>query len=66
MKGNERYLSGKKGSKRCPTLAIKRWRIEAVEAQVGDSVSLILKHANKGCSIVISIFRLIEISFPIQ
>ena len=30
-------------------LAIERWRIEVVEAQVGDSVSLIRRHANRGC-----------------
>ena len=30
-------------------LAIERWRIEVVEAQVGDSVSLIRRRAVKGC-----------------
>ena len=30
-------------------LAIERWRIEVVEAQVGDSVSPIPRHANRGC-----------------
>ena len=30
-------------------LAIERWRIEVVEAQVEDSVSLVGRHANKGC-----------------
>ena len=30
-------------------LAIERWRIGLVEAQVGDSVSSICRHADKGC-----------------
>ena len=30
-------------------LAIERWRIEVVEAQVGDSVSPIRRHAIRGC-----------------
>ena len=30
-------------------LAIKRWRIEVVEAQVGDLVSPVRRHAVKGC-----------------
>ena len=30
-------------------LGIERWRIEVVEAQVGDSVSLIHRRANRGC-----------------
>ena len=30
-------------------LAIERWRIEVVEAQVGDSVSPIRKCSNRGC-----------------
>ena len=30
-------------------LAIERWRIEVVEAQVGDSVSLLRKCVVKGC-----------------
>ena len=30
-------------------LVIVRWRIEVVEAQVGDSVSLIHRHAVRGC-----------------
>ena len=30
-------------------LSIKRWRIEVVEAQVGDSVSLIRRRADRGC-----------------
>ena len=30
-------------------LAIERWRIEVVEAQVGDSVSPIRRHAVRGC-----------------
>ena len=47
-------------------LAIERWRIEVVEAQVGDSVSLIRRRATEVVSIVISDFILIEISFPVQ
>ena len=30
-------------------IAIERWRIEVVEAQVEDSVSLVLKHVDRGC-----------------
>ena len=30
-------------------LAIERWRIELVEAQVEDSVSPVRKHADRGC-----------------
>ena len=30
-------------------LAIERWRIEVVEAQVEDSVSLVRRHADRGC-----------------
>ena len=30
-------------------LAIERWRIEVVEAQVGESISLIHRRANRGC-----------------
>ena len=30
-------------------IAIERWRIEVVEAQVGDSVSLICRRADRGC-----------------
>ena len=30
-------------------LAIERWRIEVVEAQVGDSISPIRRRANRGC-----------------
>ena len=30
-------------------LAIVRWRIEVVEAQVGDSVSPVRRHAVRGC-----------------
>ena len=32
-----------------PKLAIERWRIEVVEAQVGDSVSLVRRRADRGC-----------------
>ena len=47
-------------------LTIKRWRIEVVEAQVGDSVSPIRRHADKGCIHCNLCVILIEISFPIQ
>ena len=47
-------------------LAIERWRIEVVEAQVGDLVYPIRRRANRGVFIVISDFILIEISFPVQ
>ena len=30
-------------------LAIERWRIEVVEAQVEESVSLVRRHADRGC-----------------
>ena len=30
-------------------LAIERWRIEVVEAQVGDSVSLVRRRVVRGC-----------------
>ena len=30
-------------------IAIKRWRIEVVEAQVEDLVSLVRRRANRGC-----------------
>ena len=30
-------------------LAIERWRIEVVKAQVGDSISLIRRRADRGC-----------------
>ena len=30
-------------------LAIERWSIEVVEAQVGDSVSLVCRRAIRGC-----------------
>ena len=46
-------------------LAIERWRIEVVEAQVGDSISLIHRHADRGCHYCISAL-LIEISFHVQ
>ena len=49
-----------------PKLAIVRWRIEVVKAQVGDLVSPIRRCADRGCSIVIFDFILIEISFPFQ
>ena len=47
-------------------IAIERWRIEVVEAQVGDSVSPIHKHADRGCLYCNLSFILIEIYFPIQ
>ena len=47
-------------------LAIERWRIEVVEAQVGDSVSPIHRRADKGCILCNIYFILIEISFPVQ
>ena len=47
-------------------LAIKRWRIEVVEAQVGDSVSPIRKRADRGYLYCNIYFISIEISFPVQ
>ena len=47
-------------------LAIERWRIEVVEAQVGDSVSSIHRRADRGCHYCNLCFILIEISFPVQ
>ena len=47
-------------------LAIEIWRIEVVEAQVGDSVSPIRRCADRGCHSCNLCFLLIEISFPIQ
>ena len=47
-------------------LSIERWRIEVVEAQVGDSVSLIRRCVDKGCIYCNIWFILIEISFPVQ
>ena len=47
-------------------LAIERWRIEVVEAQVGDSISLIRRRADRGCLYCNIFFILIEISFPVQ
>ena len=47
-------------------LAIERWRIEVVEAQVGDSVSPIHRHADIGCIYCNLWFILIEIYFPVQ
>ena len=47
-------------------LAIERWRIEVVEAQVGDLVSPIRRCADRGCFYCNICFILIEISFPIQ
>ena len=46
-------------------LAIGRWRIEVVEAQVGDLVSPIHRHIEV-VFIVISNFVLKEISFLVQ
>ena len=47
-------------------LAIKKWGIEVVEAQVGDSVSLIPIRADRGCHYCNLYFILIEIYFPVQ
>ena len=44
-------------------LAIERWRIEVVEAQVGDLVSPICRRANKDCLYCNLCLILIEISF---
>ena len=46
-------------------LAIERWRIEVVEAQVEDSVSSVRRSANRVCHYCICVL-LIEISFPVQ
>ena len=46
-------------------LAIERWRIEVVEAQVEDSVSSVRRSADRDCHYCISDL-LVEISFPIQ
>ena len=46
-------------------LAIERWRIEVVEAQVEDSVSPVRRSADKGCHYCISDL-LIEIYFHVQ
>ena len=48
-----------------PKLAIKRWRIELVEAQVEDSVSPVRRSADRVCHYCISNL-LIEIYFPVQ
>ena len=47
-------------------LAIERWRIEVVEAQVGDSVSPIRRCVDRGCHYCNLYFISIEISFPVQ
>ena len=47
-------------------LVIERWRIEVVEAQVGDSVFPIHRHADRGCLYCNLCFILIEISFTVQ
>ena len=46
-------------------LAIKRWRIEVVEAQVEDSVSQFIDMPTEVVTIVISDL-LIELYFPVQ
>ena len=46
-------------------LAIERWSIEVVEAQVEDSVSPVRRSADRVCHYCISNL-LIEISFPVQ
>ena len=45
--------------------AIEIWRIEVVEAQVEDSVSLVHRSVDIVCHYCISVL-LIEISFPVQ
>ena len=47
-------------------LAIERWRIEVVEAQVGDLVSPVRRCAIRGCIYCNLWFKLIEISFFVQ
>ena len=47
-------------------LVIERWRIEVVEAQVGDSVSPICRCADRGCHYFNICFISIEISFAVQ
>ena len=46
-------------------LAIERWRIEVVEAQVEDSVSPVPRSANRVCHYCIYVL-LIKIYFPVQ
>ena len=46
-------------------LAMERWRIEVVDAQVEDSGSLVCRSADRVCHYCISVL-LIEISFPVQ
>ena len=46
-------------------IAIERWKIEVVEAQVEDSVSPIRRNADRVCHYRIYVL-LIEIYFPIQ
>ena len=46
-------------------LAIKKWRIEVVEAQVGDSVSSIRRCADRGC-LYFNVCFILEIYFPVQ
>ena len=43
-------------------IAIERWRIEVVEAQVGDSISPIHRSADRGCHYCNLCFISIEIS----
>ena len=47
-------------------IAIERWRIEVVEAQVGDSASSIRRCVDKGCIHCNIWFYIIEISFLVQ
>ena len=48
-------------------LAIERWRIEVVEAQVEDLVSTVRRSADKFCHYCISdLFIEISISYPIH
>ena len=46
-------------------IAIERWGIEVVEAQVEESVSPVRRSADRVCDYCISVL-LIEISFPVQ
>ena len=47
-------------------LAIERWRIEVVEAQVEDSISLVCRRADRGCHYCNLLFILIEISYTLK
>ena len=47
-------------------LAIERWSIEVVEAQVEDLFSSVRKRADRGCHYCNLCFISIEISFPVK